>query len=253
MGCTPQGKEDAQNPENAQEQAQAYTDSAKATGMANKTEGKILIFADIREKHSGVVKALYDEGALIELKALPIGDFLCSSRVAVEVKRSSDFVNSIIDGRLLQQLRELKRSYEKPLVIIEGREDIYTARNIHPNAIQGMLATIAIDYGIPIIKTNDAAETAGIIAAIARREQEKGYDDFQLHNSKPLTIKEIQEYIVSSFPGVELTIAKSLLKQFGSVKGIVNADTEALKKAEPIGEKRAAEIRRALDTEYQAN
>ena len=234
----------------------------KGSLKLNKTGNKILheykktenttVIADHREK-GAVSKELSEKGITVELKTLSSGDYLCSSRAAVEVKKVEDFVNSIIDGRLLQQLRELKRSYEKPLVIIEGREDIYTARNIHPNAIQGMLATIAIDYGIPIIKTNDAAETAGIIAAIARREQEKGYDDFQLHNSKPLTIKEIQEYIVSSFPGVELTIAKSLLKQFGSVKGIVNADTEALKKAEPIGEKRAAEIRRALDTEYQAN
>ncbi len=215
-----------------------------------KENASVKVFADYREK-GPVAKELSDSGVSVELKTLEVGDYVCSSRTAVEVKKTDDFVNSIVDGRLLHQLKELKRNYEKPVVIIEGTDDIYSVRGVHPNAIMGMIATIAVSYGIPIIKTRDSIETAGMIAAIARREQEKGSEDIQIHNRKPVTLKEQQEFIVSAFPGVETTIARNLLKRFGSVKGIVNASSDELKEAELIGEKKASEIRRVVDSEYK--
>lgn len=216
-------------------------------------EGKILIFADIREKHSGVVKALYDEGVLIELKALPIGDFLCSSRVAVEVKRSSDFVKSIIDGRLLQQLKELKENFEKPVLVIEGSEgqDLYSIRNVHPNAIRGMLAAIAVSYGIPILHSKNPRDTAGLLVAIARREKEANAPQPSLHVKKPATLREKQEYAIASLPGIELKLARAMLEKFGSVAEVINASEEQLQKVELIGPKKAAEIKKVIDSEYR--
>ena len=114
-----------------------------------------------------------------------------------------------------------------------------------------MLAAIAVDFGIPVLRSNDEAETAGILAAIAKREQDKNFYDIQLHSQKPATLKEIQEYLVASLPGIESTIAKSLLKKFGTIKKIVNATEEELKEVDLIGEKKAKEIRRVLDSEYK--
>ena len=214
---------------------------------------KIRIYADIREKYSGVVNALYDEGFLIELKALTIGDFLCSSRVAVEVKRASDFVNSIVDGRLLQQLKELKENFERPVLIIEGaqEEDIYSIRNVHPNAIRGMLATIAVSYGIPIIYSKNPKDTAGFLATIAKREKDTGSPEPSLHTKKPPTLAEKQEYVIASLPGIQLKLAQSLLQKFGSVRDIINATEEQLQKVELIGPKKAAEIKKVIETEYR--
>ena len=64
-------------------------------------------------KKAPIAKELSNKGIDIELKALPVADYLCSSRVAVEVKTTEDFVSSIIDGRLLQQLNALRTHYEK--------------------------------------------------------------------------------------------------------------------------------------------
>ncbi len=228
-------------------------EKGKLMGYAEKKKenGNVKIFADYREK-GPVAKELSDSGVSVELKTLEIGDYVCSSRVAVEVKTTDDFVNSIVDGRLLQQLKELKRGYERPVVIIEGDADIYSVRGVHPNAIRGMIATIAVSYGIPIIKTRDSIETAGIITAIAKREQENSSEEIQVHSQKPSTLKEQQEFIVSALPGVETTIARSLLKRFGSVKGIVNASSGELKEAELVGEKKASEIRRVVDSGYES-
>ena len=214
---------------------------------------KITILADMREKYSGVVSALYDEGALIELKTLPIGDFLCSSRAAVEVKRAPDFVNSIIDGRMLRQLKEIKENFERPVIIIEGagEQDIYSIRNVHPNAIRGMLATIAVSYGIPILYSKNPKDTAGLLMAIAKREKEAGAPEPSLHSQKPATLAQKQEYVIASLPGVEVKLAKALLEKFGSVAEVINATEENLQKVELIGPKKAAGIRKVIESEYR--
>lgn len=215
------------------------------------TDAKVKIIADVREKGSGVIKELIEQGVDVDMVTLQVGDFLCSSRVGVEVKRIDDFVNSILDGRLVQQMKNLKYNFERPLVIIEGEEDIYSVRNVHPNAIMGMLAMIVGSYGIPLLKTKNYTETAGILLALAKREQE-GKETFSIHaEKKPLTENELQEYIVSSFPGVESVIAKSLLKQFKSIKKIANASEKELKEVDKIGPKKATDLRKILDREYE--
>jgi Fanconi anemia group M protein len=137
------------------------------------------------------------------------------------------------------------------LIIVEGEEDIYSQRNIHPNAIRGMLATIMISYGIPVIQTKNSKETAVLMAVIAKREQDPNSREFNPHGSKkPMTLREQQEYIVSALPGIGMALAKPLLERFGSVKEVVNANHTELKEVEKIGEVRAKEIQRVLTEKY---
>ena len=165
---------------------------------------------------------------------------------------TQDFVDSIIDKRLLHQLKMLKDSFEKPVLLIEGVEDIYSVRKVHANAIRGMLAYIAVDLGIPIVSTKDFRDTVDFLVAVAKREQEENKKEFGIRGErKPLTVKEQQEFVVSGFPGVGPTLAKGLLTEFGSVKGIVSASEAELKDVEKIGKKKAKEIRKVLDEKYK--
>jgi Fanconi anemia group M protein len=215
-------------------------------------EPSIKIFADDREKGNSIIKELIDLGIKIDLRRMEVGDYILSTRCAVEYKKVPDFVDSIIDGRLLQQVKDIKNSYDRPLIIVEGMEDIYSMRKIHPNAIRGMIATIAVSYGIPIIQTRTFKETANLLAVIAKREQEETSKNFNMHSEKkPMTLKELQEYIVSAFPGVGPGLAKPLLREFKTVKNIVNASEEDMKKIDKIGEKKAREIQKALNEEYK--
>nr|MCK4930512.1 hypothetical protein [Nanoarchaeota archaeon] len=212
----------------------------------------LIIFADYREKGSGIIKELVELGVKVELSKLDVADYLLSDRVAVEHKTVKDFADSIIDGRLLSQLANLKK-YEKPFLVVEGEEDVYSQRKIHPNAIRGMLATIIINYGIPIVQTRNFKETAGLLLMIAKREADPLKKDFTLHTAKPLTDNELQEYIVSAFPGVGGMIAKPLLKKFKTIKRMVNADEKRLKEVELIGEKKAKRIKEIVEKEYDKN
>jgi len=210
---------------------------------------KLRVIADYREKGSNVLKELIDKVDL-GLEKLSIGDFLLSSRVIVEYKTVQDFVDSIIDGRLLTQLKQLKQ-YERPLIIVEGNEDIYSVRRIHPNAIRGMIATITVSYGIPIIQTKTSRDTAEYLIAIAKREQEEGKSEVQYHYGKPLSVKEQQEYFISALPNIGMGGARPLLKHFKSVKNIVNASEDDLKKVDLIGPKKSKSIKDIFDKEWE--
>ena len=85
-----------------------------------KDEEKVKVYADHREKGSGVIKQLIDLDIQLELEQLEFADYILSSRVGVEYKTVQDFAQSIIDGRLMDQLRELKRNFQRPIIIIEG-------------------------------------------------------------------------------------------------------------------------------------
>ncbi len=210
---------------------------------------KAKIYADSREQGSTALKWLADK-ADIAMQRLETADYVCSSRAGIEIKKSDDFVNSIIDGRLLTQIKDLRENFEKPVMIIEGMEDLYSIRNVSPNAIRGMLATIAVSYGIPILQSKSSIETAELILAIAKKEQEEKENDYSPHKSKPATTKEMQEYIVSSLPMVGKSVSKPLLKKFKTIKSVFNATEEQLKEVELIGEKKAKDIRNILDMEY---
>ncbi|MBW3006080.1 Hef nuclease, partial [Candidatus Woesearchaeota archaeon] len=213
---------------------------------------KIKIFADYREKGSGTIKELCDLNVDLKLEMLDSADYVLSSRVGVEIKNVKDFVDSIVDGRLLGQLKVLKEKFERPVVIIEGSEDMFSMRNVHPNAIRGMLATIAVSYGIPVIQTKDFKDTAHTLLAMARREQENGSKEFSLHScKKPLTLKEQQEYIVSSLPFVGPSAAKELLKHMKTVKNIINADEKDLKQVNKVGDKIAKGIKDVVEKDYE--
>jgi Fanconi anemia group M protein len=210
------------------------------------------IYVDYREKASAVVKELLERNANVQLEMLSVGDYVCSGRCGIEFKQQQDFVDSILDGRLLEQLRELKRAYERPVIIVEGDKDIYSLRNVHPNAIRGMIAAITVAFGVPLVFSKNAAETAQLLMVMAEREQNEGSAAFSPHASrKPGTTSHQQEYVVSSLPNVGPVLAKELLKQFGTIKGVVNAPPDELQKVEGVGEKKAKTISDFVNAKHE--
>jgi Fanconi anemia group M protein len=211
---------------------------------------RVLIFIDIREANSGILEYFWQYDCDVQKKMLLFGDFVASDRVIIEKKTTKDFIQSITDKRLFQQLKSIKDNFEKPVLIIEGEESLYGV--LQPNIIRGTLAAIAVDMGIPIIWTKDMADTAGIVYWIARREQLQENRNNVLRNKRmPDTMEEKQEYLVSSLPDVSTVRAKALLKHFKSPKNVFNAKEEELTDVKGIGKKISERIKRVLDNEYK--
>lgn len=211
------------------------------------------VVIDHRETKSGVAKSLDRMGVGLSFKALEVGDYVVSDRVAVERKRTDDFASSLIDGKrnLFAQLSDLARVYEKPVLIIEGG-DLFTARQLNPNAIYGSLASIAIDFGVSILYSRDEGETASILKVLAKREQIGEKREVNPHGKKSAsTLAEQQEYLVSAISNIGPKAARNLLLHLGSVEAVMTADTEELQKVKLIGPKTAARIREIVTSQYK--
>ncbi|MEI6102584.1 MAG: DEAD/DEAH box helicase [Methanothrix sp.] len=207
------------------------------------------IFVDSRERE--MAKLLESLGLEVTVKNLEVGDYVVSDRVAIERKTAHDFVSSIIDPErnLFRQIADLARTYERPVLILEGR-DLYTTQ-MNAGSIRGAMISVAVDYGVPIIPTEDRNETVAVIALLAHRELREGREP-KLHGHKTArTLKEQQEYLISAISSVGPTVAKNLLKHFGSVEKIMTASSSQLQEVELVGPKIAQRIRELVSGDYK--
>ena len=215
-------------------------------------ETKPRIIADIREKNSLVIAELIHLDADVEMKHLNLADYIISKDIAIERKTINDFISSVINKRLQSQLIDLKKNFKAPLLIIEKEDnhDIYKPSghpNIHENAIRGMLLSIA-NFEVPFIITENYQDTANYLLLLAKRQLKPEQPISLSFKRKAFSLKNQQQIILESFPGIGPSTAKSLLKQFKTIKNIVNASEEELKQTK-LG-KKAPIIRKILDASY---
>ena len=213
------------------------------------TSNKSVVYADSREGNSKVIRHLTEMEMDVKVRPMAVGDYQVSDDVAIERKTAKDFVDSIMDKRLFKQATELREEFKNPLIILEG-DDFYNGF-INPNAVRGSIASIALDFGISIIPTRNAQDTAAMIKRIAIREQTGEKPHIQTRtDKKPVNMWEQQLFIVESLPNIGPVNAKKLLEHFGTVSKIINASENELMEVEGIGKKTAKNIRKVVDSKY---
>ena len=113
-----------------------------------------------------------------------------------------------------------------------------------------MLATIAIDFQIPIIHSLGQGDTAAILEIIANRLEKSRNPLNYVVKKKHLSLSEMQEFLIESLPGIGPTISKDLLKEFKNIKNIVNASENDLMKIDKLGKIKAKLIKEVLEKDY---
>ena len=230
-----------------------------------------LICADDRELNSSVVARLKSLGADVRIDRLVTGDFRIGERILVERKTVRDFVDSLIDGRLLEQASRLVGAAPRSLLLIEG-EGLFESKRVHPHALMGALTTLALDFGIPIVTTKDGAETARFLTVASRRE-ESMLDGLTPHardrleavkpeiwidpvtqaaaGARELRKSPSQEKfsaisLLIAIPSVDQDLANRLLNRFGTIAALIWADEDDLRQVEGITETQVREIWRTF-------
>jgi len=222
---------------------------AGGTAAESSSESPGSVFVDYRERD--MAKLLESIGLEVTLRNLEVGDYVISERVAVERKTAQDFVASIIDPQrnLFRQMADLARTYDRPILILEGRD--FYGTQMSPSSIQGAMASVAVDYGVPIIPAENQDETARIIALLVRREKKEGREPKAHGHKTARTLKEQQEYLISAIPSVGPRVARNLLRHFGSIERVMIASEEELKGVALVGPKIAERIRELVGGEYK--
>lgn len=184
---------------------------------------KIKIIADLHEKNSLVPSYLIEQGIEVDFQHLKVGDFLIGN-TAIERKSSQDFISSMINKRLSQQLEEIKQ-YPSYFLIIEGNLEGTGFSNM--NAVRGFILSILNHHKVPILFSKDEKETAIYLALLTKKQTQEA----SIRASKiPLSKKEQLQYILEGFPNIGPKTAKKLLKKYKTLSAIFSAPIEELEK-----------------------
>ncbi len=181
------------------------------------TQNKLLhLIIDNREQK---LKALLDkkkDTITYESKQLDIADVIISSEVAIERKEGFDFVSSIMDNRLFEQLLRLKEAYEYPILILEGLNDeVFENTGMNITSIYGALSFISYKLGISVVPTRNLEDTAIVVERIAYREQIKdSMPIFARKAPKQMSKKERRSFIIEGLVDIGAKKAKALIEKF---------------------------------------
>jgi DNA excision repair protein ERCC-4 len=204
------------------------------------------IVVDERERKSGIPDLLKAVGINLEIKTLPVGDYIVAPETIVERKSISDLISSIFDGRLFDQCNRLKEHFAHPILLMEGDVDEIEQIVENPLVFYGALASIAIDFKIPIVPTPNATHTAKLLVSMcSRKDVSKGPFLKKIRKSDDLARQQLS--ILCSLPGVGEKLASRMLEKFGSPVRTLNASLADLAKVEGLGEARAKKIKQMLE------
>jgi len=254
---TAEDDEEATEPVDSGDVSDDDTESTEDEGIVatakSDDEDSVEIVADQRELDSTVARDLSTrDGIHTRLETLAVGDYVLSDRVAVERKSVSDFLDTLTGGdrSMFEQVGDLTRNYSRPIVIIEGT-DLYGSRNVHPNAIRGAVASLAVDFNASVLRTEDESETADLLETLGKREQQTRERAVSVHGEKQAkTRAEQQEYVVSSIADIGPVTARALLDYFGTVEAVMTARKEDLRDVTGVGEVTADTIREIVGSDY---
>jgi len=199
------------------------------------------IILDNREKKLIKIFSNKKNQISFETKQLDVADIIITEDVAIERKTGFDFIVSIMDNRLFDQLLRLKDAYANPILIIEGLNDeVFETTGMKINSIYGALAYVSYKLGISVIPTRNIGDTAIVIKRIATREQKKDYAPiFSRKAPKGLSIEERRSFILEGLydtgPKKAVQLIRHFKTPFNVLKAIKNSFILYTKTGNPKG------------------
>lgn len=169
--------------------------------------------ASVRQE---IVNYFHLSGFDVEIQKLDVCDYVVSDRCGVERKDVTDFLSSMKDGRLFKQARNMAEAYEKPILVLEGHMSrAFKRSRMRPSSVYGALSSLALEYGLSIIPTEDVRTTSILLHRLAYREQVKEERPLQLRSiRRDMPPHQRQVFLLSGLPQIGSTLAEELLRHF---------------------------------------
>ena len=184
-----------------------------------------------------IVNYLRLSGFEVDIRKLDVCDYVVSDRCGIERKDASDFLGSMKDGRLFKQAEGMVAVYEKPIIILEGEMSKALRRSrMKPASIYGALSSLALDYGLSVIPTQNPKTTGILLHRLAFREQAKEERTIQLRSvNRNMPPHQQQVFLLSGLPQIGTSLAEELLKVFDTPYQIMSELAEAEVKVSKSG------------------
>lgn len=185
-----------------------------------------MIIADIFEPDK--LKGAADKVENIQVDYFVVGEH---KKYAIERKTWSDLISSLKEGRLFDQLQRLKNLHAEgyePRLLIEGQKFIlFKFKKVTQAQIAGIEEAV-LSFGVPIMYAESQDLTIMKLKLLNNKVGESK------EWSRPTIAKtgrnrqEEAEDVLAAVDGIGRKSANKLIKSFGSIKNVINADVLAV-------------------------
>jgi Fanconi anemia group M protein len=204
---------------------------------------KRFVIVDTREVEEApsIAEALERNGVAVERRFLDAGDYITGDKI-IERKTTLDLIHSIADRRLWAQLEKLKSAQDyRPLLLVENPLTLiqkFTKWNLR--SVCGLLASIELDWGVPILWAPNRTWTVATLLSLCRPQEGRAHPPRFVR--KEASLGQIRVSVLCGIPGVSAVRARALVEHFGTLSKIAGAPVEKIAEVEGIGPKTAAKI-----------
>ena len=192
-----------------------------------------------------------------EKQWLEIGDYVYSD-VCVEAKSTIDFLQSVINKRLWNQIDNMDSHYEHSIIMIHGSlheameypkyVKMNIAKSLLKNKFFGAIGKITLDTDCKLFWVEGPQKAAKIMTTIFKmRPIDRQIIKPQL--LKRITTEDLRMNMLCNIKGISETKAKKLLEIWGSIMEIGEAEPNELSIVDGIGETLANRIIDTLNSE----
>ena len=112
--------------------------------------------------------------------------------------------------------------------------------------LQGAIITLTLLYGVPLLRSLHAEESARLMVYAAQQIQRSARETAYQHGRKPKRKRTRQLRILQALPGIGPERAEQLLDKFLTVEKVMSAAQADLEAIAGIGPKTASAIRSVL-------
>jgi len=215
------------------------------------------LFVDVHEDENIIEMLRKERGIYVVVVSLSSGDYAFSN-IGIERKTLPDFYNSIVHGdkRIWRQMFELKRTYERPMLIIERWDNSFLSNTRIANTVYGALARIFL-LGINVVVIpgtgKDIRPFVKFLSFLFFSSDKKTASLKPVPEKKKLSEaskEELLSDIISMIPEIGRKQADMIARNINSIKELCEMSNKELKKKCPLlGPKRLAVLRWLLNGE----
>ena len=205
------------------------------------------VIVDVHEPAIIAASLQRDKSLLVKVMSLKSGDYVFAN-VGIERKEFGDYMTSLTSGRLWEQMYNLKRTYERPVLVVEGLKDptLQLAGNISIRFVSSLSRIILMGVSVVVLPT-----LGHFLSFIQYTYLSCGRQGVSM---KPIPKKpwyrekeEIKEDLLCMCPGIGRKTAKSILARFNTFDDLMKASPEEIANT-GLGRKRSQALYEILHT-----
>ena len=130
----------------------------------------------------------------------------------------------------------------KSALLIEGTAADLRDSKMTGASLRAALATVNVFFGIPVLRSTNAAESAQLLESIANQSETIASGGLPRLGVQPKGKRGLQLHVLQGLPGIGPERAARLLERFGSVRAVMTADEAELREVQGIGPTSARKI-----------